>query len=70
MQIAVACEADGVHVTTSGLTPYAQNGMRIAFERVMQTARNVRPPTGMEVSAELITGPESDAGPARQMLDE
>jgi hypothetical protein len=59
MQIAVACEADGVHLTTSGLTPYAQNGMRIAFERVMQTARNVRPPMGIEVSAELITGPES-----------
>jgi hypothetical protein len=59
MTMAVSCEADGVHVTPSGLTPYARNGMRIAFERVMQTARLVRPPTGMEVSAELITGPES-----------
>jgi hypothetical protein len=59
MQTTVSCEADGVHVTPSGLTPYAQNGMRIAFERVMETARIVRPPMGIEVSAELITGPES-----------
>jgi hypothetical protein len=58
MTMAVSCDADGVHVTPSGLTPYARNGMRIAFERVMQTARVVRPPVGMEVSADLITGPE------------
>jgi hypothetical protein len=59
MAMAVSCEADGVHVTPSGLTPFARNGMLIAFERVMETARIVRPPMGMEVSAELITGPES-----------
>ncbi|HSD09793.1 MAG TPA: hypothetical protein VLF14_02345, partial [Candidatus Binatia bacterium] len=59
MTIGVSCEADGVHVTPSGLTPFARNGMRIAFERVTETARVVRAPMGMEVSAELITGPES-----------
>jgi hypothetical protein len=59
MTMTVSCEADGVHVTPSGLTPFARNGMLIAFERVMQTARVVRPPMGMEVSAELIAGPES-----------
>ncbi len=59
MTMAVSCEADGVHVTPSGLTPFARNGMLIAFERVMETARIERPPMGMEVSAELITGPES-----------
>jgi hypothetical protein len=59
MTMAVSCEADGVHVTPSGLTPYARNGMRIAFERVMEAASVVGPARGMEVSAELITGPET-----------
>src|SRR5262249_36881419 len=59
MTMAVSCEADGVHVTPSGLTPFARNGMRIAFERVMEAASVVGPVRGMEVSAELITGPES-----------
>jgi hypothetical protein len=59
MTMTVSCEADGVHVTPSGLTPFARNGMLIAFERVMQTASVVRPPAGIEVSAELIAGPES-----------
>jgi hypothetical protein len=59
MTMAVSCEADGVHVTPSGLTPYARNGMVIAFERVMATARHVEPPVGIEVSAELIGGTES-----------
>jgi hypothetical protein len=59
MTMAVSCEADGVHVTPSGLTPYARNGMRIAFERIMEAASVVRPARGMEVSAELITGPET-----------
>ena len=59
MAMAVSCEADGVHVTPSGLTPYARNGMLIAFERVTQTASAVRPPQGMEVSAEVIAGAES-----------
>jgi len=59
MSIGVSCEADGVHVTPSGLTPFARNGMLIAFERVTESARIVRPPMGMEVSAELISGPES-----------
>ncbi|MBI2962944.1 MAG: hypothetical protein HYY35_04255 [Deltaproteobacteria bacterium] len=58
MSIAVSCEADGVHVTPSGLTPFAQNGMRIAFERVIQTARTVRPPAGLEAGVELIAGVE------------
>jgi hypothetical protein len=59
MSIGVSCEADGVHVTPSGLTPFARNGMLIAFERVTESARVVRPPMGLEVSAELISGPES-----------
>jgi hypothetical protein len=60
MRIGLSCESDGVHVTPSGLTPYAQNGLLIAFERVMQTARAERPPpSGMEVEVELIAGPES-----------
>lgn len=59
MTMAVSCAADGFHVVASGLTPFARNGMQIAFERVMQTASVVRPPAGIEVSAELITGPES-----------
>jgi hypothetical protein len=59
MTIGVSCEADGVHVSPSGLTPFARNGMRIAFERVTESARVVRPPMGMEASAELITAPET-----------
>jgi hypothetical protein len=59
MSIAVSCEADGVHVTPSGPTPYARNGLLIAFERVVETARVVPPAKGMEVSAELISGPET-----------
>jgi hypothetical protein len=59
MAMAVSCEGDGVHVTPSGLTPYARNGMLIAFERVMQSASAVHPPQGMEVSAELVTSAET-----------
>jgi len=60
MSMRLSCEPDGAHVTPGGLTPYAQNGLRIAFERIMQSARaEPRPPTGMEVSVELISGPES-----------
>jgi hypothetical protein len=59
MRVAVSCEGDGVHVTPSGMTPFARNGMIIAFERVMETARSVQPPKGIEVSAELIAGVES-----------
>ncbi len=59
MTIAVSCEADGVHVSPSGLTPFARNGMRIAFERVTEAARVERPPMGLEVRAELISGPET-----------
>jgi hypothetical protein len=59
MSMAVSCEADGVHVTPSGPTPFARNGLRIAFERVMETARAVQPAQGLEVSAELISGPET-----------
>ncbi len=59
MTIAVSCEGDGVHVTPSGLTPYARNGILIAFERVMETARAVEPPKGIEVRAEVIAAPES-----------
>ena len=33
--------------------------MIIAFQRVMETARSVQPPKGIEVSAELIAGVES-----------
>ncbi len=46
MSMAVSCEADGVHVTPSGPTPYARNGLRIAFERVMETARVVAAAAG------------------------
>jgi hypothetical protein len=59
MSMAVSCESDGVHVTPSGPTPFARNGLRIAFERVMESARTVQPAKGMEVSAELISGPET-----------
>jgi hypothetical protein len=59
MTMAVSCEADGVHVTPSGLTPFARNGMIIAFQRVMEAASAVQPPQGIEVSAELIAGVES-----------
>jgi hypothetical protein len=59
MTMGVSCEGDGVHVTPSGLTPFARNGMIIAFERVMETARVVQPPRGIEASAELIAGVES-----------
>lgn len=60
MKVAVFCDAEGVHITPSGLTPYAQNGLRIAFERVMATDRAPRPaPVGLQVSVDLITGPES-----------
>jgi len=59
MSMGISCEADGVHVTPSGPTPFARNGLRIAFERVMETARVVPPARGMEVSAELISGPET-----------
>ena len=59
MSMAVSCEADGVHVTPSGPTPFARNGLRIAFERVMETARVVPPAHGLEVSAELISSPET-----------
>jgi hypothetical protein len=59
MSMAVSCEADGVHVTPSGPTPFARNGLIIAFERVMASESAVRPPQGIEVKAELITGPET-----------
>jgi hypothetical protein len=59
MTMGVSCEGDGVHVTPSGLTPFARNGMIIAFERVSAAASVVQPPKGMEVSAELIAGVES-----------
>ncbi len=59
MSMGLTCEGDGVHVAPSGLTPFARNGMVIAFERVAEAARVVRPPVGVEISAELISGPES-----------
>ena len=68
MTMGLSCEADGVHVSPSGLTPYARNGMRIAFERVMAAAP-VQPPQGLEVRAELIAGPESALYFSRRLDD-
>jgi hypothetical protein len=68
MTMGLSCEADGVHVSPSGLTPYARNGMRIAFERVMAAAP-VQPPQGLEVKAELIVGPESALYFSRRLDD-
>jgi len=59
MSMALSCEADGVHVTPPGPTPFARNGLIIAFERVMASDSVARPPRGIEVRAELITGPET-----------
>ena len=58
MEMKVSCDSSGLWVTPSSLTPYAENGMRIAFERVLETSRASRPATGLEVSAELVRGPE------------
>lgn len=58
MEMKVSCDSSGLWVTPSGLTPYAENGMRIAFQRVLETSRASRPATGLEVSAELVRGPE------------
>jgi hypothetical protein len=68
MSIGISCEADGVHVSPSGLTPYARNGMRIAFERVMASAP-AQPPQGLEARAELIAGPESALYFSRRLDD-
>ena len=59
MSMALSCEADGVHVTPSGPTPFARNGLIIAFERVSASESVVRPAQGIEVRAELIAGPET-----------
>lgn len=60
MKIALTCDASGVWVTPSGETPFAENGMRIAFERVAEEAQRKAPmPTGLEFEAELIREPET-----------
>jgi len=60
MRMRLACAASGVSLTPSGETPYAENGMRIAFERVAAVGASAkRVPQQLEVEAELVTDPET-----------
>lgn len=60
MEMRLACAASGVSLTPSGETPYAENGLRIAFERIAETsATTKRVPQQLEVEADLVTDPET-----------
>jgi hypothetical protein len=60
MEMRLSCTASGLSLTPSGETPYAENGLRIAFERIAESgATTKRVPQQLEVEAELITDPET-----------